>query len=138
MFRNKTLQGRCYIAVLPLDSLHQFLWCQQEASNLAFAALSLYGPWGPGVSSWSSRSLDSLLIFLGLDIKHQHRCSFSEPSAFLMCLSLVLDRWLLVELLLGLVSSPRPPLPLEPRWDACQRLSREAKAQMDLQALGAP
>lgn len=106
MFRNKTLQGHCYVAVLLLDSFHQFLWCQQEASNLAFAALSPYGLWGPTVSSWSSRRLDSLQNLLDLDIKHQHQCSSLGPSACLLSLSLALDRWLLVELLLGVVSSP--------------------------------
>lgn len=89
MFRNKTLQGHCYVAVLLLDSCHQFLWCQQEASNLAFAALSPYGLWGPTVSSWSSRRLDSLLNLLDSDIKHQHEFSSLDPSAFLMSLSLI-------------------------------------------------
>jgi len=109
MFRNKTLQGRCYVAVLPLDSLHQFLWCQEEALNLAFAACSLYGLWGRGVGSWSSKRLDALLSVLGLDMKHQHRCSSLDPAASLMSLSLALDRWLLVEVLVGVVSSPCPP-----------------------------
>lgn len=44
----------------------------------------------------------------------------------------------MVELLVGVMSSPSPPLHPEPRWDTCQRLSREAKGQMDLQALDAP
>lgn len=41
MFRNITLWSHYYVAVLPLDSLYQFLWCQQEGSDLAFTALPL-------------------------------------------------------------------------------------------------
>lgn len=41
MFRNITLWSHYYVAVLPLDSLYQCLWCQQEGSDLAFTALPL-------------------------------------------------------------------------------------------------
>lgn len=40
MFRNITSWGHYYVAVFLLDSLHQFLWCQQ-GSDLAFMALPL-------------------------------------------------------------------------------------------------
>lgn len=123
MFRNITLWGHCYAAVLPLDSLHQFLKCQREKSDLAFTAISL--------CRVMECEVVGIWIHFSLGLRHQAPALVQPSSLFGLIGGFWLSSW-------WELSSPGPLLYLEPRWDTYQCLSRKAKGQMDLQALGAP
>lgn len=91
MLRNITLWGHHYVVVLPLDSLHQFLWFQQEGSNLAFTAFPLCRVMEyEVVGRW---------IYFPLGLRHE------APALVQLSWLVALDTWLLIELLVGVVLS---------------------------------